>query len=201
MLCVAFHFFPNQNTDINVSPTQLCFPHRIRQSAFTAIWKRSSIEPDLRRRRAVETLPVLSDDFVLTNGYETIINTGAHFNSYSGKYTAEFPGLYAFFLSFRIINEDTAKMRVKRYMGDLVQETYSMMITRNGVTVAEARADVSILQMGAMDRFISERASTAIVLELEAGDVIQLKQPANTPILYPLDMDNDEMLIFTGFLL
>ena len=200
MFFFAFFYF-KLNTDINVAPTKLCFPHKIRQSAFTARWRLTPISPpDLRRRRAVETLPLLQDDFVLADGYETIINTGAHFNIRSGTYTAEFPGLYAFFLSFRIINEDTAPMRVKRYTGDIVQETYSMVITRNGVAVAEARTDVSVLHMATMDRLISERASTAVVLDLDAGDIIQLKQPANTPILFPFASD-DEMLIFTGFLL
>ena len=66
------------------------------------------------------------------------------------------------------------------------------MITRNGEEVAEARAGVSWLKAAA------ERASTAVVLELEAGDVIQLWQSYHSAGLVPL---TDDMLIFTGFLL
>ncbi len=157
-------FFLYFHTDFNVPPTQQYFvPSRIRQSAFTALWSTE--------------LPITDrDEFTIEGNYTTTINLGANFDITTGTFTAQFPGLHAFFLSFRV--SDTPGSTV-------------IAIRRNGVDVVSVGA-------GVRSSPTMDRASTAIVIDLEAGDEIQLVKESFTPEVFEA---GDELLIFTGFLL
>ncbi|XP_072025745.1 uncharacterized protein [Amphiura filiformis] len=148
----------------NVPPTQQYFtPYRIRQSAFTAIWKE-------------ELPPTDREEFKFQGYYNLTINLGSNFDVATGIFTAQFHGLHAFFLSFRVFMPPGA------------------------TTISVRRNDVEIVSVGATASNIDvmERASTAFVIALQAGDEIQLVKSAFTPAAYGV---GDAAIAFTGFLL